>query len=128
MLHNSTRRKGSRLPVRAERTINLFFALSRLARVIISLARFFCLKNARQFVWVLDCLLGIVSNSTFKAFNKKAKEKKKKKKFMPTFFIGNRSSVCNTRLPVLQKERKQTQRIQVVKLSWVEYSYFYFDI
>ena len=127
MLHNSTRRKGSRLPVRAERTINLFFALSRLARVIISLARFFCLKNARQFVWDLDCLLEIFSNSTFKGFIKQAREKTQKK-IMPTFLIGNRSSVCNTRLPVLQKERKQTQRSQEVKLSWVEYSYFYFDI
>ena len=89
MLHNSTRRKGSRLPVRAERTINLLFALSRLARVIISLARFFCLKNARQFVWDLDCLSEIVSDSTFKAFNKQAGEKRKKK-VMPTFCIRNR--------------------------------------
>ena len=66
------------MPVRAERTINLFFALSRLVRVIISLARFFCLKNARQFVWDLDCLLEIVSDSTFKAFIKQPGEKREK--------------------------------------------------
>jgi len=67
------------LPVRAETTINLFFALSRLVRVIISLARFFCLKNARQFVWDLDCLLEIVSDSTFEAFIKQPGEKREKK-------------------------------------------------
>ena len=100
------------MPVRAERTIKLFFALSRLARVIISLARFFCLKNARQFVWDLDCLLEIVSDSTFKAFNKQAGEK-----LCRHFASGIEGSVCNTRLPVLQKERKQTQRSQEVKLS-----------
>ena len=106
------------MPVRAERTINLFFALSRLARVIISLARFFCLKNARQFVWDLDCLLEIVSNSTFKAFIKQAREKTQKKKNLCRHFAsGIEGSVCNTRLPVLQKERKQTQRSQEVKLS-----------
>ena len=71
-------------------TFDLFFALSRLARVIISLARFFCLKTARQFVWDLDCLLEIVSNSTFKTFIKQAREKTQKKKIMPTFCIGNR--------------------------------------
>ena len=76
------------MPVRAERTINLFFALSRLARVIISLARFFCLKNARQFVWDLDCLLEIVSNSTFKTFIKQAREKTQKKNLCRHFASG----------------------------------------
>ena len=65
----------------------------------------------------------IVSDSTFKAFNKQAGEK-----LCRHFASGIEGSVCNTRLPVLQKERKQTQRSQEVKLSWVEYSCFDIDI
>ena len=116
MLHNSTRRKGSRLPVRAERTINLFFALSRLARVIISLARFFCLKNARQFVWDLGCLSEIVSDSTFKAFNKQAGEKRKKKNYADILH-QEQKAVCvihTSRFTERKKANSEKSRTEVV--------------
>ena len=78
MLHNGTRGEKDRdcLSDCLSELRGLYSPSSRLARVI---ARFSCLKNARQFVWDLDCLLEIVSNSTFKAFIKQAREKSQKK-------------------------------------------------
>ena len=120
MLYNSTRRKGSRLPVRAERTINLFFALSRLARVIISLARFFCLKNARQFVWDLDCLLEIFSNSTFKAFIKQAREKTQKKNLCRHFSSGIEAVCVILDFPFYRKKESKLREVMIKKWSCLE--------